>query len=118
MWVSKKKYELAQGHADELSAQAYSESFRADNLQRRLDSCATVIAQGDTRNAWLQSELDIARATTAQAQGRLAAIIAMETPSCANIGKRMAKFAREGEPRNSATGHPMSIHERFESECG
>lgn len=43
---------------------------------------------------YLTARLDIAHAKTAEAQGRLALILSMETPGMAWIGKRMVRAAR------------------------
>ena len=52
------------------------------------------IGERDRELQWARAELNLANARTAEAQSRLARILAMETPGMANVGKRMIRAAR------------------------
>jgi hypothetical protein len=76
----------------EHEAAAYTAIQREARLREEVDALRTMLSGEQGRNLVLKTERDLYRE-------RLAAVAAMETPSCAHIGKRMAKVAREGVGR-------------------
>lgn len=88
-FVSRAKYRREKSRADAAETRLQTE------VMRRNENGADALA-AERGASWLKSELATANAKLVVSEGRLAAIITMETPNCASIGKRMARVAREG----------------------
>jgi hypothetical protein len=90
-WVRRREMEAALADAgarlDKAECARAATAEESHTLGERL-------ADANRGRAYLQAELDVANAKLAEAQGRLARIIAAETPGMANVGKRMVRIAK------------------------
>lgn len=87
-WVSRKRYIVVYNGVEQEAVEAFLDAAQhADVWQKNYDK--QFVAHDKTRQQRddFKRQLDIANA-------RLSRIAALETPSCANIGKRMAAVAR------------------------
>ena len=74
-------------HADELAYVAKIHAEKYSSMQNEIDELKRTLSDVEGGFAVVKSECDLYRT-------RLDDVIAMETPSCANIGRKMARTAR------------------------
>lgn len=83
---------------------AFEMRYQRDEARKQLTKQTARAEAASVKVEQLFAELVAARANRDAARIALREIAAAETPSCANIGKRMARIAREALPEYAAGG--------------